>query len=46
MFNTLMAANLPFVMTLSGGYTKQSYHLVARSLRYLLERNGMEPVVE
>lgn len=42
-FNTLMTANLPFIMTLSGGYTKQSYHLVSRSLRYLLERSGIEP---
>lgn len=36
-FNTLANKNIPVVMVLSGGYTKDSYRLVANSVNYVLE---------
>lgn len=39
-FHTLTEAGIPWVMVLSGGYTKQSYLLVANSVAYVLETWG------
>jgi histone deacetylase 11 len=36
-FDTLTKAGIPWVMVLSGGYTKQSYLLVAESVAYMLK---------
>jgi len=36
-FHTLTEAGIPWVMVLSGGYTKESYLLVANSVAYLLK---------
>lgn len=35
-FQTLRAANIPCVMTLGGGYSRESYQLIARSVMTLL----------
>lgn len=39
-FHTLTAAEIPWVMVLSGGYTRQSYQLVAQSAAYVLQTWG------
>jgi|ERR1051326_3193471 histone deacetylase 11 len=39
-FETLTNAGIPWVMTLAGGYTKESYLLVLKSVCYLLETWG------
>ena len=39
-FEELTKARIPWVMVPSGGYTKKSYKLIARSLSYLLEKHG------
>ena len=36
-FNSLVELGIPFVMVLAGGYTKESYKLVAESVSYLLK---------
>lgn len=36
-FNILVKNNIPVVMVLSGGYTKESYRLIANSVNYVLE---------
>ena len=36
-FNTLTDANLPWVMVLSGGYTKESYQFIFESIAYVLQ---------
>ena len=40
-FEQLIQRNLPFVMLLSGGYTKQSYQIIADSLTQLLSMCGV-----
>lgn len=35
-FHSLLDANIPWAMTLSGGYTQESYQLVADSISYLV----------
>ena len=35
-FDTLTAADIPWVMTLGGGYSKESYLLVSQSVQYIL----------
>jgi histone deacetylase 11 len=35
-FQTLTSAGIPWVMVLSGGYTRESYQLVANSIAYIL----------
>lgn len=37
-FNTLMEKHIPFVMLPSGGYSERSYILMAKSIKYLLEK--------
>ncbi len=41
-FHTLTEAGIPWVMVLSGGYTKESYLLVANSVAYILETWGLK----
>ncbi|GAB4309073.1 MAG: histone deacetylase [Phototrophicales bacterium] len=38
--NTLMAANIPTVMVLGGGYSKESYEMIAATVGYVLETWG------
>ncbi|WP_295621934.1 histone deacetylase [Chamaesiphon sp. GL140_3_metabinner_50] len=40
-FQTLVAARIPVVMVLSGGYTSESYQLVARSVGEVLDTWGL-----
>ncbi len=39
-FDTLVKANIPWVMLPSGGYTKESYLLIADSIEYILNTWG------
>ncbi len=39
-FQTLVNAGIPWVMVLSGGYTPESYQLVAESVAYILQTWG------
>jgi len=39
-FQTLTRAGIPWVMVLSGGYTRESYQLVANSIAYILQTWG------
>lgn len=41
-FDILTNANIPWVMVLSGGYTKESYKLIAQSIIYVLKTWGVE----
>lgn len=42
-FSELDKRGLPFVMLLSGGYTRESYRLIAESVGALLEQHGIHP---
>ncbi len=42
-FSELDKRDLPFVMLLSGGYTSESYRLIAESVGALLEQHGIHP---
>ena len=42
-FDALLERQIPFVMLPSGGYTKQSYALLAESVAWLLQRLGVQP---
>ncbi|OCQ96616.1 deacylase [Limnothrix sp. PR1529] len=42
-FKTLLELKIPFVMVLSGGYTKDSYLLIANSIRYLIDNTAGIP---
>ncbi len=41
-FNTLTNTNIPWVMVLSGGYTRESHQFIAESIAYILQTWGLE----